>query len=180
MVSNLLEYFPAVFKDIREYQAVSLVETPEIKNLDLALLETMNNQFVLTLNENGCSRWEKILKIKKMDTDTLSDRRFRIQAKLNEQLPYSKRSLETQLANLCGANGYELLMDKQNYKLSIKLDLTQKKQFNSVVELLERITPCNLILAVSLMYNQYQKFSSKTQTAMSTFTHFQLREEVIS
>lgn len=179
MAANLISYVPGVLQEVREFKAITTAENPEIDSLDLAIDKTLNNQFIGTLDSYGCARWEKILGIKSLDTDTLQERNFRILARVNEQLPYTYRSLEERLADLCGEDGYSIVIDKENFILKIRIALSAKKNFAAVAELLDRITPCNLILNVSLLYNTWDMVSGMTWEEAGRRTWNQLREEAI-
>lgn len=177
MAANLLSYIPGVLQNIREFKVISAAENPEIDSLDNAIDKSLKNQFIGTLDSYGCSRWERMLGIKPLDTDTLQERNFRILARVNEQLPYTYRSLEERLVDLCGKDGYSIAMDMENYVLKIRIALSAKKNFTAVAGLLDRITPCNLILSVSLLYNTHKKISNYTHAQLAAYTHAQLREE---
>lgn len=177
MAANLISYVPGVLQEVREFKAITTTENPEIDSLDIAIDKALNNQFIGTLDLYGCARWEKILGIKALDTDTLQERNFRILARVNEQLPYTYRSLEERLADLCGKDGYSIAMDIENFVLKVRIGLSAKKNFIAVAELLDRITPCILILSVSLLYNTHRKLGSYTHAQLAAYTHTQLREE---
>lgn len=179
MAANLISYIPGVLQNIREYKVICIAENPEIDALDTAIDKALSNQFIGLLDSHGCTRWEKILGIKPLDTDTLQERNFRILARVNEQLPYTHRSLEKRLADLCGKDGYSIVMDKDNFVLKIRIALSAKKNFAAVAELLDRITPCNLILNISLLYNTWDMVSGMTWEEAGRRTWNQLREEAI-
>jgi len=176
---NILDYLPSVISDTLEFQQLANAENPEIDSLWVAHEEVFNTQFIDALNEEGCRRWEKILKVSPMGTDTLADRRFRILTHLNAELPYTLNQLKNLLASLCGANGYTLELLNDEYKLIVRITLTAKKSIVDVEKMLKRVIPANLILDLSLLYNQYQTISGKTHGELAAYLHNQLREEVI-
>ncbi|ABX43306.1 YmfQ family protein [Lachnoclostridium phytofermentans] len=177
MAANLISYVPGVLQEVREFKAITTVENPEIDNLSVSLGLALNNQFIGYLDNYGCSRWETMLAIKPLDTDTLQERNFRILARVNEQLPYTYRSLEERLADLCGKDGYSIVMDKAKYILNVRIAQSAKKNFSAVAELLDRITPCNLILSISLLYNTHNMVGGFTHNQLSAYTYGQIREE---
>lgn len=176
---NILDYLPPVISDTLEFQHLANAENPEINGLWAAHDEVFNTQFIDALNEEGCRRWEKILKISPMGTDTLADRRFRILTHLNAELPYTLNQLKNLLASLCGVNGYTLELLNDEYKLIVRITLTAKKSIVDVEKMLKRVIPANLILDLSLLYNQYQTISGKTHGELTAYIHSQLREEVL-
>ena len=177
MAANLINYLPGVLRDVREFKSLCNAENPEVDSVMVAIDSTLNNQFIGYLDDYGCARWESMLDIKPLDTDTLQERNFRILARVNEQLPYTYRSLEERLRDLCGEQGFTVDMDKARYILYVRIAQSAKKNFNAVVELLDRITPCNLILNVSLLYNQHSKIAGFTHAQLMKHTYAQVREE---
>lgn len=176
---NLEDYLPNIVKEVREFAALMATENTETTDLHSAIQSVFNDQFATTLTENGCKRWESIMSIKPLDTDTIDIRRYRILARLNEQLPYTERNLEQRLADLCGEDGYEIALDKPNYKLKVRIALDVKKKYDEVEKMLDRTTPCNLVLDISLLYNKWNMVSEKTWGAATNITWKQIREEVV-
>ena len=177
---NLLEYLPGVLREVKEFKALSAAENPETIKLWEELENVLDDQFVNESTLNGVKRWESILGIKALDTDLLSDRKFRILSRLNEQLPYTYKNLDAQLALLCGANGYKLILDNSAYALTVKVALTAKKKFTEVGNLLDRVVPCNIVISLLLLYNQHLTLKQFTYSHLSQYTYGGLREEVLS
>jgi hypothetical protein len=177
---NLLEYLPGVLREIKEFKALATAENPETIKLWEELENVLDDQFVNESTLNGVKRWEIILGIKALDTDTLDERRFRILSRLNEQLPYTYRNLEDQLSVLCGKDGYKLIIDPNAYALTVKVALTAKKKFSEVGNLLDRVVPCNIVISLLIMYNQHKTLKQFTYKQLSKYTHKQLREDVIT
>ena len=138
-----------------------------------------NDQFVTAATENGVKRWESILDLTPKATYTLEERKFNILTRLNEQLPYTIDTLKTSLTSLCGTDGYMLNIDSNNYKLLVKLALTNKNNYESVEYLLNKITPANIVTSVELMYNQHELLSRFTHSQLAARTHEEMRSEVM-
>ena len=177
---NLIEYLPEFLRDVREYKAIlNLAEQPEIVSLWEAAENTLNDQFVVDATENGVLRWEKILGIVPKPTDTLEIRKFSILARINEQLPFTLATLNEQLKSLCGEDGYEVILDAANYTLSVRVALTARNNFNDVNLFLKRVVPANMVIDLSLKYNQHDAVSSHTHEDLKNFTHEGLRNGVM-
>lgn len=177
---NVLDYLPEVFKVIKEIKVHAEAENPELTKLWEAAENAYNDQFLYTMSENGIKRWEKMLNISPMGTDTLEDRRFRIINRLNAQLPYSYKMLETHLIQMCGADGYVMSYDKDTWTLTIKIALTSKKQFDEILMLVNQMIPMNIILDYDLLYNSHNVLSKYTHAQLAAHTYASLRNEVIS
>lgn len=173
---DILNYYPNVITAIEEFQHLANAVNPELNKLWAKYKNIFDNQFISTLDESGCLRWEKLLKITAMGTDTLEDRRFRILASLNENIPYTYRKLENMLTTLCG-NDYTMQLQNNEYRLIVRIALSVQKQFNEVKKLLTKFVPANIIIDLDLRYNQYNKYLKNRYKDLSIFTYKQLRSD---
>ena len=152
MERKLIEYLPYVVRDYSEFQGLTAGEQPEFEQAWNRADELLDNQFVLTAGNLGLSRWEEILGIVPKATDTLDDRRFRVLTRLNEELPY---------------------------ELIVKIGLAAKRNFSDVEALLERVSPENLILSLSQLYNTHAELARFTHAQLAAYPHHDLRNEVL-
>lgn len=179
MRKKLNEYLPSILLKTYEFPLLCKTEQPEFDRLNAAATAVLDAQFVTTAGERGIARYEKIFKITSMDTDTLDERRFRVLARINAQLPFSVRRLRQQLETLCGADGYKLELDGDRYTLTVKVALTAKRNQQAVEELLADIVPTNMVCTTSLLYNQHADLTRFTHAQLALLTHFAIREEVL-
>lgn len=177
---DMMRKVPDVLKDVREIKALMHTETIEMNLLSAALALYLNNTFVDSADEYGIGRWESILNILPKLTDTLDERRFRVLSRINEQLPFTLRSLEQQLSTLCGPEGYTVALLNEQYLLKVRVELTAKSKLEDVRALLNRIVPANMVIDLDLLYNQHSDFDGFTHEELSEYTHQKLRDEVIS
>lgn len=180
MDRHLLDYFPETLKMFREFQAIAGTEQPEAERMWDALQAVLNDQFVLDATENGVRRWEGILKIVPKATASLNDRRFLILARLSEELPYSLRMLMRQMESLCGRSGYTIQLKNTEYTLVVRIALTARSNYDDVGNMLGRMIPANMIIDLSLMYNQHKTLGKFTHRRLAAYTHNQLRNEVLA
>ena len=179
MRKKLQDYLPPVLLKTYEFPLLCKTEQPEFDRLNTAVDEVLDAQFVSTASETAIARYEKIFGITPMDTDTLAERRFKVLAKINAQLPFSVRRLRQQLETLCGADGYKLELDGDRYTLTVKVALTAKRNQQAVEELLADIVPANMVCTTSLLYNQHADLTRFTHAQLALLTHFAIREEVL-
>ena len=177
---NLIEYAPPILADTKEFKALCAAENVEIERLRTAYLNLFADQFIQTATENGISRHEKIMGIVPKGTDSLEVRRFRLLARKQEKLPYTKWTLSEQLAALCGDDGYSLNIDYAARKITAKVALTARGMADAVELLLLKQRPANMEVDLSLPYNQYLTLISKTYAQLSAYTNSQLRKEVFA
>ncbi|MBQ8765395.1 MAG: DUF2313 domain-containing protein [Clostridia bacterium] len=176
---NLIEYLPEFLRELREYKAILTDGVqPEVAELFQAIEEALNNQFIQSANEYGVSRWEKMLGIAPKSTYSLDERKFTILTKMNEQLPYTTRSMEKRLASLCGEGNYSVGIDANNFTLNVGVALTAQNSYKDVYAMLEKVVPANMVINLYLIYEQNKNWSTYTHEQLSAYTHHVLRNGV--
>lgn len=179
MRKKLQDYLPPVLLKTYEFPLLCKTEQPEFDRLNAAATAVLDAQFVTTAGERGIARYEKIFKITPMDTDTLGERRFRVLARINAQLPFSVRRLRQQLSTLCGEDGYRMEIDGGRYTLTVKVALTAKRNQQAVEELLADIVPANMVCTTSLLYNTWEQIKKLTWGELKKLTWREIKEEVL-
>lgn len=176
---NYIEQLPPVLHDVIEIKAISAAEETLLEAIWKAAYKSIDDNFVNTADDSGLKRFEKILSLNVPETDTIETRRLRILARLQEQAPYTWKVLQNILNSLLGEGNYFLQRDVANKILTVKLELGIKRQFDILVETLERIVPVDMILDITLRYNMHSLLSKYTHQQLSAYTHNQLREDVL-
>ena len=171
------EYLPDVLREILEFKELGKTTDERFAMLDQESKCVLNNSFISSLDDYGCSRWEKMLHLVKRDTDSIEDRRLRILTKFLNQLPYTEKRLHEMLEGLCGQDGYHLEVNITEECVRVKIELGRKNQFNAVKKMLEEIIPLNLWLDVQLLYNTHRVVGGYTHRHLAQFTYRGLREE---
>ena len=177
MDRKLMDYLPPVLAEVRDYQALMQAEQAEIDRLWAAAERLLENQFIDGTDETGIARYELMMDIQPKATDDLALRQFRVLSRYNEQLPYTYRKMLEQLKALCGENGVKVELN--GLSLTVKVELTAKEKVNEVRELLERMLPANVLVTVSLLYNQWGSIKLLTWGQAKNKTWGQLRNEVL-
>lgn len=175
---KLIHYLPPYMQEYLEMQTIMDTEQVEVDRLWLETENALSDQFILEVTENGIIRWESMLGISPKDTDTLDERRFRILTKLNQELPFTMTKLKEALTTLCGADGFYIDLQANQYHIVVKLALSNENNYQEVVDLLKKMVPANLIQTVMIMYNTHNILTPFTHEYLSAFTHDQLRKEV--
>ena len=98
-----MEYLPDALRPYREMQAAMAGQQSLFEELWQAVDRGLDDQFLGSAGTYGLSRWETMLRLPARATDLLTARRSRIQARLNEQPPFTLRALRFQLDTLCRA-----------------------------------------------------------------------------
>lgn len=175
---KLIHYLPHFMQEYLEMQEIMNAEQVEIDRLWLNAEDALSNQFILEAKEVGIIRWESMLGISPKDTDTLDERRFRILTKLNQELPYTMTKLKEALTTLCGADGYFIDLEANEYHIVVKLALSNESNYQEVVKLLQKMVPANMIQTVMIMYNPHNILVPFTHEYLSAYTHDELKKEV--
>ena len=157
---SLIDYLPLFIQNYVEIQRIMNAENPEFQALWETNEQIRKNLFILTADEIGINRYERLLNIFPLLDDTIESRRARILIRMNEQLPYTLRGLKNQLEAVCEDENFEIDLDADNYTLKIRLELFSSNTADDIAELLKRICPANLICIVS------------NDTVQITFLHY--------
>lgn len=168
---ELILYLADYIRDAME--KITVPEQPEFDQYYQSLQSVEANQSLDTLDEDGVTMWERILKINPLASDTLANRRFRIKARLFEQLPYTHNKLTETLENLCGKDKYSV--DYDGYTIIVRVDLESRNNYNTVDSYLQRVLPANLAVDLSLMFNQHWHLAQHKHHTLANYTHYQLR-----
>ncbi|HEY8400796.1 MAG TPA: putative phage tail protein [Cytophagaceae bacterium] len=177
---SMKDLWPPIMQELKEFQKIAEIEETFFKRLQQEIQNIVDDQFIQTATEKGIARRERMLKISPFADDTLETRRFRVLGVWNDKLPYTYRVLLERLNSLCGPDGYEIVLNAGEYSLNIKIELTKKRMFDEVVKITRQMVPANMIVTVELRYNQYFTFANFTHGQLRKYTHYQLRNEVVS
>lgn len=178
-IPSCIEYIPSVYADIEEFKALAKAYDIECKLLMNDFDKVANNYFLDTLDEYGCSRWEKFLRLDMSSNYSLEDRRFIIKLKLIGYRPYTYLRLKELLNDMCGSDGYMLNFNPASKHLVCKVDLGVKFQQRAIDLMLENMLPLDITFNTELLYNTHEILSQFTHQYMSGLTHQQLKEEVV-
>lgn len=176
---KLIHYLPPYMQEYLETQTIMEVEQSKVDRLWMDAENALSDQFILDATAYGVSRWESMLDISPKDTDTLDERKFRILTRLNQELPFTMTRLKEALTTLCGADGFFIDLQANEYHITVKLALSNENNYQDVVNLLQKMVPANLIQTVMIMYNTHNTLAPFTHEYLSAFTHDQLRKEVL-
>lgn len=176
----LINYLPHFLREYIEMERIMSAQQPEFDDLWLACENALSDVFILYATENGVKRWESMMGITPKDTDTLDERKFRILAHMNQDLPYTMRKLEEALTTICGAGNFSVDLQHEKYHIEVKLALSNANNFQDVVDLLTKMLPANLTQNVQIMYNTHAVIGQLTHADLSAYTHEQLRSEVFT
>lgn len=143
---QLINYLPPYLQDYRELWEVMAAEQPELDLLWQRAEEALSEQFILTAEDYGLSRWEQILQITPQEGASVEERRWQILARLNWDLPYTLPRLQQLLAEFCGEEQYRVLL--WDYQLEVWLHNCSEAQRKTLQRLVRKMAPANLVLTL--------------------------------
>ena len=180
MDRRLIDYLPPYVQEYVEIREIMKAEQPEFEAAWVACENALNNQYIRDMDVYGVTRWESMLGIVPKATDTLEERKFRILTRLNSELPYTLARLKEALITLCGIDGFTIELQAAQYHIIVKLAVSNKNNYDDVVDLLKKMIPANMTQYVEMMYNNYILVGLYTHEQLASFTHNQIRNEVFT
>ncbi|EOT26516.1 hypothetical protein C805_00608 [Eubacterium sp. 14-2] len=177
--ADLISFLPEFMCGYLELRKLLSAQQREVQALEDMTEILKNNQFILSADEQGIEKFETMLGIAALDDDSLENRRFRVLSRWNNAIPYTEQVLRNRLDTLCGADGYSLEIQNQEYRIKIRVALKSKKNYKMVEEMLKETVPANMVLDLSLLYNQHKTLKQFTHRQLSAFTGKQIRNEVL-
>ena len=177
---DLISYLPEYLHGYKELRKIMEVQQAEIQKLEDITGALINNQFIISADEQGIEKYETMLGVAALDDDTLENRKFRILSRWNNTIPYTVSALKEKLENLCGKDGYILEVLNGEYRVFVRIALTSKKNYRMVEEMLEEVIPANMVIDLSLLYNQHATLKKFTHRQLAAYTHNQVRNEVLA
>lgn len=171
------DYLPPEIQKYLEFNVIGSTVDSQFNGIFNGEKRLYDNSFISTLDDYGCSRWEKMLHLVKRDTDSIEDRRLRILTKFLNKLPYTEKRLREMMDSICGRDGYIMNVDINKECVWVRIELTRRNQINDVKKMLEDVVPLNLWLDVDLRYNQHNYVGNYRHRHLKKFTHKQIKEE---
>lgn len=176
---DLVSYLPQYMKSYQEMVSALEAENPEFHVVWEATDRILKNHFISTADEYGISQFEKMLQIQPLSDDSLENRRFRILSQWNNATPYTEKVLREKLDILCGNDGYVLEILGTQYMVIVKVALKNKRNFDTLSKMLDEMIPINMVISLSLLYNQHGIIANYTHRELAAYTQQQIRDEVL-
>lgn len=151
---KISKYIPEFLRTVVELAAIYAEDDYQLDKIGLAKIKALRNQFIAETDETGIKRYEQMFGIVPPSTDTLEDRRFRLETLIRDRRPYTETTLYTILTELCGASNVNIDIDVEEYMAYIKLTAATRSQYLSAQQLIERILPCNLGRTFQLVFER--------------------------
>ena len=168
---------PEIIKNIPEIKQIYALNEEQEGMLDASVEALREDIFMENMDEMKTKRWEKILGLSCLDTDTLSERRFRIQTKVLERVPYSYRVVLRKLKTLC-PEGITWDINAETASVVVRVALASRNMRSDVEELLENIVPLNMTCTTIILFNTNNMLKKLTYNELKKYTHQEIREDI--
>lgn len=146
---NTIEYLPEFVREFREIQIVTAVEDKELVSINQDVETVKKNQFIMSTDCTGISRFEKLLGIVPSKSESLESRQLKVLSKWRDDIPYTYKWLVEKLDELCGMGNYVVKCEFDKYKLEIVLVKPKSEDVIYLVKVLEQHIPCNILNVVT-------------------------------
>ena len=168
---KLIDYLPPFVQEYREIQKIMEIENPEIQEAENETEIIMNNQFIQSCNLKGIAKFESLMDITPLQSDTLESRISRVLMRWNETSCYTFKVLIMKLNALCGINNYEIIRNINEYTMKIITHLELSGQTDELDYLLSYMIPANIVITSENKMNINLDSTSKMASNV-TFSNF--------
>lgn len=142
-------YYPSVVAPAAEFKTLASMENPELHALWELFWRRFANTFVYEIDEKGAERWEDMLNLYPIPTDSLAVRKNRILLKINAALPYTFRSFQNMLDGAFGEGNAVESLRANLYELWIDLAGSAILRQEEIRRFARVIVPANLSIHIS-------------------------------
>lgn len=143
---DLIKYLPPFLQKYREMVLVTNTENPEFQFAHDESERILNNTFILSADEQGIGRFEKILGIYVAKDESVEARRSRVMSRWNDISPYTYNALVSKLHSLHNSDNFIINRNYQDYEIEIITHLEVPGQVDELDRILDYIMPVNLVV----------------------------------
>lgn len=132
-----------------------------------------------TASEEGLARLEKMYGIKANVTDTLAERRFRIETYVETLAVLNYDTLVRTVKRIAGEDS-AVKRNLAEWSIEIKLPLTSEKMKDEVIKMVRAIVPVTMWNNINLkvLYNDWKTFKGEKWSAHAEETFSELKRKV--
>jgi uncharacterized protein YmfQ (DUF2313 family) len=146
MSERILPYLPDFYRGIKDFTELDATESAELGDLEAAVQQLFDDQFVLTSSADAVKRREQMLGIQAdPTTESLEFRKRRILNRYQTKPPFTVRYLQQQLDRLIGPGRTIVEEDAQNFLLVVTAAINDAEVFREVEHTIKTIKPANIV-----------------------------------
>lgn len=141
---DLLNLFPAFYKDILEIKELAATQNAMFNNLEIEFQKALNNQFINTCDVNYLKKYESLFNIINT-SDDIEFRRERLLNRMAMNIPFTLRGLKQKLDKIIGPDNYNIRVDYDNQTLYIESQILSQVWANETYITVNNIKPANIV-----------------------------------
>lgn len=176
---DTIRYFPQHIANIEEFKRIAAVYDKKLQVVWDDLSQMQTNKRFDNMDEETCSKWEQMFKIKITGEETLGDRRRNIKGIWTSGLPYTARKFKEVLDAMVGQEYYLLDINKVNKTLKVDLMLDVIMKDTYIYKLMRAMAPADMIVTVSIVFNRNRAFKGYTNADLKKYTNHELKTSTI-
>ncbi len=176
---DTIRYFPQHVANIEEFKRIAAVYDKKLQVVWDDLSQMQTNKRFDDMDEEECSKWEQMLKIKITGEETLGDRRRNIKGIWASGLPYTARKFKEVLDAMVGPEYYLLDINQANKTLKVDLMLDVIMKDTYIYNLMRAMAPADMIVTVSTVFNRNRAFKGYTNADLKKYTNHELKTSTI-
>lgn len=176
---DTIRYFPQHVANIEEFKRIAAVYDKKLQVVWDDLSQMQTNKRFDDMDEEECSKWEQMLKIKITGEETLGDRRRNIKGIWASGLPYTARKFKEVLDAMVGLEYYLLDINQANKTLKVDLMLDVIMKDTYIYNLMRAMAPADMIVTVSIVFNRNRAFKGYTNADLKKYTNHELKTSKI-
>ena len=176
---DTIRYFPQHVANIEEFKRIAAVYDKKLQVVWDDLSQMQTNKRFDNMDEEACSKWEQMLKIKITGEETLGDRRRNIKGIWASGLPYTARKFKEVLDAMVGPEYYLLDINQANKTLKVDLMLDVIMKDTYIYNLMRAMAPADMIVTVSIVFNRNRAFKGYTNADLKKYTNHELKTSTI-
>lgn len=176
---DTIRYFPQHVANIEEFKRIAAVYDKKLQVVWDDLSQMQTNKRFDDMDEEECSKWEQMLKIKITGEETLGDRRRNIKGIWASGLPYTARKFKEVLDAMVGPEYYSLDINQANKTLKVDLMLDVIMKDTYIYNLMRAMAPADMIVTVSIVFNRNRAFKGYTNADLKKYTNHELKTSTI-
>lgn len=176
---DTIRYFPQHVANIEEFKRIAAAYDKKLQVVWDDLSQMQTNKRFDDMDEEECSKWEQMLKIKITGEETLGDRRRNIKGIWASGLPYTARKFKEVLDAMVGPEYYLLDINQANKTLKVDLMLDVIMKDTYIYNLMRAMAPADMIVTVSIVFNRNRAFKGYTNADLKKYTNHELKTSTI-
>lgn len=146
MSERVLPYLPPFYEEVLDFVQLARTEDAELDNLEAAVRQLFDDQFVLTSGVQAIKRRERMLGIQADPAaETLEFRKQRILNRYRTKPPFTVRWLQEQLNRLVGPGMTIVSVDAEHFILYVTTNIENANVFKEVQYTVQTIKPANMV-----------------------------------